>query len=156
MSIEKAKEHLKKYSLEDRVQEFEVSSATVALAAQALGCDPDRIAKSLSFKVDDKAILVVASGMARIDNHKFKETFHKKATMLTSDEVDQMIGHKVGGVCPFGINDGVSVYLDQSLKAYDIVYPACGSSNTAVKLTIEELEKTSGYISWVDVCKKGE
>ncbi len=154
MSVEKVKEYFKKYNMEERVQEFEVSSATVELAAKALNCEPKRIAKTLSFKIDDKPILIVVAGDAKIDNSKYKAQFSKKAKMLTYDEVLELIGHPVGGVCPFAINDGVEVYLDESLKRFETVYPACGSSNSAIELTIEELEKYSNYNSWIDVCKE--
>ncbi len=153
MSVEKVKEYFKKFNMESRVQEFETSSATVELAAKALNCEPKRIAKTLSFKVDDKPILIVVAGDAKIDNAKYKAQFNKKATMLKFDEVEELIGHAVGGVCPFAINEGIDVYLDESLKRFDTVYPACGSSNSAIELTIEELEKYSNYISWIDVCK---
>lgn len=153
MSIEKVREYFKKYNIEDRIQEFEKSSATVELAAKALKCEPKRIAKTLSFKINDKPILIVVAGDAKIDNSKYKAQFNKKAKMLTYDEVLDLIGHPVGGVCPFAINDGVEVYLDKSLKRFKTVYPACGSSNSAIELSIEELEKYSNYISWVDVCK---
>ena len=138
MSIEKAKAWLAKYGLEDRVLEFEVSSATVELAAAAAGCEPARIAKSLSFLADGKAILA---------------QFGTKAKMLSHDQVSAMVGHGVGGVCPFGINEGVAVYLDSSLRRFTTVFPACGSSNSAVALTIPELEQCSNYSQWVDVCK---
>lgn len=153
MSIEKARNYLKQCGIEDKVQEFEVSSATVELAAQALNCAPERIAKTLSFLIEEKAILIVAAGDAKIDNKKYKETFHTKAKMIPADQVESLIGHAVGGVCPFGINEGVTVYLDESLKRFETVYPACGSSNSAIELTIPELERYSGYESWVDVCK---
>ena len=153
MAIEKVKAFFKQYGMEGRVLEFEVSSATVELAAQAAGCEPCRIAKSLSFLVDEKAILVVCAGDAKVDNAKYKAQFGTKAKMLTPDQVEAMIGHAVGGVCPFGINDGVTVYLDESLKRFETVFPACGSSNSAIELTIEELEKYSGFAAWVDVCK---
>lgn len=153
MSVELVKEYFKKHGIDDRIKEFEVSSATVELAANALDCEPCRIAKTLSFLVDGKAVLVVAAGDAKIDNHKFKSHFNTKAKMLTYEEVQQMVGHGVGGVCPFAINDGVDVYLDVSLKRFDTVFPACGSSNSAIELTIDELMKYSGYLSWVDVCK---
>lgn len=141
------------YGIEDRVQEFDVSSATVELAAQALGCEPCRIAKSLSFMVDGRAILVVAAGDARVDNPKYKARFGTKAKMLRPNEAEALIGHAVGGICPFGINEGVAVYLDESLKRFETVFPACGSSNSAIELSIPELEKYSGFVSWVDVCK---
>lgn len=153
MAIEKVREYFKKYGMDNRVQEFEVSSATVELAAKALNCKPERIAKTLSFKVDEQPILIVVAGDAKIDNAKYKAKFNKKAKMLAFEEVETIIGHAVGGVCPFAINDGIKVYLDESLKRFETVYPACGSSNSAIELTIEELEKYSNYISWVDVCK---
>jgi len=153
MAIEKVKEYFKEYEMADKILEFDVSSATVELAAQAVGCEPKRIAKTLSFKVDGKAILIVVAGDAKIDNSKYKAQFSTKAKMLTPDEVIDFTGHAVGGVCPFGINDGVTVYLDESLKRFKTVFPACGSSNSAIELTIEELEKYSSYSSWIDVCK---
>jgi len=153
MAIEEVREYFKKWNLEDKILEFDVSSATVELAAQAVGCEPKRIAKTLSFMVDGKAILIVVAGDAKIDNSKYKAQFSTKAKMLTLDEVIDLIGHAVGGVCPFGIKDGVKVYLDESLKRFKTVFPACGSSNSAIELTIEELEKYSNYSSWVDVCK---
>lgn len=153
MAIERVKDYFKQWGIEDKILEFDVSSATVELAAQAIGCEPERIAKTLSFMVDGKAILIVVAGDARIDNPKYKAQFTTKAKMLTPDEVHDYIGHAVGGVCPFGINDGVTIYLDQSLKRFKTVYPACGSSNSAIELTIDELEKYSNYISWIDVCK---
>lgn len=153
MAIETVKEYFKQYQIQERIQEFEVSSATVELAAMALGCKPERIAKTLSFLVDNEAILVVAAGDAKVDNAKYKAYFHAKAKMLTRDEVEEKIGHGVGGVCPFGIKEGVSVYLDESLKRFETVFPACGSSNSAIELTLKELETYSGYTSWVDVCK---
>ena len=153
MAIEKVREYFKNIGIEERILEFDVSSATVALAAEAVGCEPERIAKSLSFKVDDKAVLVVAAGDAKIDNPKFKAEFATKAKMLTPDEVLEMVGHAVGGVCPFAVNEGVAVYLDESLKRFESVYPAAGSSNSAIELKISELEEYSGYIKWIDVCK---
>ena len=156
MAIEKAKDYLKKYGLEDKILEFDVSSATVDLAAKALGCEGKRIAKSLSFMVDDKAILVVAAGDAKVDNPKFKAQFHTKAKMLSPEQCENMVGHAVGGVCPFGINDDVKVYLDESLKRFETVYPACGSSNSAIELTPEKLEEVSECEGWVDVCKNWE
>lgn len=153
MAIEKVKEYFNQFGIADRVQEFTVSSATVELAAQALNCEPCRIAKTLSFMIDDHAVLIVMAGDAKIDNHKYKDQFGKKAKMLTSDEAKTMIGHEVGGVCPFGINAGVTVYLDNSLKRFETVFPACGSSNSAIELSIQELEKYSGHTAWVDVCK---
>ena len=153
MAIEKVKEYFSKYGIADRVREFDVSSATVDLAAQALGCEPCRIAKTLSFLVDGCPILIVAAGDAKIDNPKYKAQFGTKAKMLTPDEAETLVGHAVGGVCPFGINEGVPVYLDQSLKRFTTVFPACGSSNSAIELSIDELEKYSGFVSWIDVCK---
>ena len=156
MSVTKAKEHLKKYGLDGKVMEFSVSSATVADAAKAIGCKEEEIAKTLSFTVSGEPILVVAAGDARIDNRKFKDEFSEKAKMLPFEDVERLIGHAVGGVCPFGINDGVLVYLDQSLKRFDTVYPACGNAQSAVKLTLAELETASGAQKWVDVCKDTE
>ncbi len=153
MSIEKARAYLREYGLDDKIMEFEVSSATVAEAAKAIGCEEGEIAKSLSFVVEDRAILVIASGNAKVDNGKFKAQFHTKAKMIPFDDVEKMTGHAVGGVCPFGINDGVKVYLDSSLKQFETVYPACGSSNSAIKLTLEQLEDITDYVEWVDVCK---
>ena len=153
MAFEKAKEHLKKYNLEDRIMVFNVSSATVQDAAKAVGCQEAEIAKTLSFMIDENPILIVVGGNSKINNTKYKAEFHTKAKMLTFDEVEKLIGHGVGGVCPFGVNEGIKIYLDKSLKKFDIIYPACGSSNSAVKLTIEEIEKASNYIKWIDVCK---
>ena len=156
MSIEKARAHLRDYGIENRVQEFTVSSATVELAAEALGVEPERIAKTLSFKMGEGCVLIVAAGDARIDNHKFKEQFAAKAKMLAADEVLQLIGHAVGGVCPFGINLGVPVYIDESILRFKTVYPAVGSSNSAVELTPEELYEYARALGWVDVCKLPE
>ncbi|MBR4901841.1 MAG: YbaK/EbsC family protein [Victivallales bacterium] len=153
MAIEKVKAFFAKYGIADKIRELEMSSATVALAAQALGCEPCRIAKTMSFLVDGHAILIVTAGDVKIDNAKYKAQFGCKAKMLTPDEVEAMIGHAVGGVCPFAVNDGVMVYLDDSLKRFTTVFPACGSSNSAIELTIAELEQYSGYVSWIDVCK---
>lgn len=153
MAIEKVKEYFKTKGMEDRIREFEVSSATVALAAEALGCEENRIAKTLSFHVQEKVVLIVAAGDARIDNSKYKAFFGTKAKMLAFDEAEELIGHAVGGVCPFAVNPGVEVYLDESLKRFETVFPACGSSNSAIELTIKELEDYSGFISWIDVCK---
>lgn len=153
MAIEKVKAYFREYGMEERIQEFDVSSATVELAAKALHCEPQRIAKTLSFMVEDKAVLIVTAGDAKIDNPKYKAKFGKKAKMLSLDEVETLVGHAVGGVCPFAVNEGVIVYLDISLKRFDTVFPACGSSNSAIELTIPELEKYSGYAEWVDVCK---
>ena len=156
MSIEKVREFFKEKGIEEKVKEFEISSATVELAAKALGCEECRIAKSMSFKIDDNAIIIVTAGDVKIDNAKYKAKFHTKAKMLQFEEVEPMIGHRVGGVCPFAINEGVTVYLDESLKRFQTVFPACGSSNSAIELTIPELELYSGYSEWVDVCKTVE
>ena len=153
MSIERARAHLAKYGLEDRIRELTVSSATVALAAEALGCEPARIAKTLSFENGEGAILVIAAGDARIDNAKFKHRFGMKAHMLSAERVEPLIGHGVGGVCPFGIHEGIPVYLDESLKRFDIVYPAAGTATSAVMLTLSELERASEADGWVDVTK---
>lgn len=153
VAIEKVKAYFRECGMEERIQEFDVSSATVELAAAALHCEPQRIAKTLSFMVDGHGVLVVAAGDAKIDNHKYKAQFGTKAKMLSPEEVETLVGHRVGGVCPFAVNQGVKVYLDVSLKRFETVFPACGSSNSAIELTIEELEKYSGYGEWVDVCK---
>ena len=153
MSLEKAKIHLEKFGLADRIHEFDVSSATVELAAKALGCGEAEIAKSMAFIVDDKPIIVVCAGDTKIDNSKFKAKFHTKAKMIGFDELEPLIGHAAGGVCPFGVNDGVTVYLDESLKRFDTVYPAAGTANSAVRLTPLELEKASQMTAWVDVTK---
>ena len=153
MSIENAREHLRKWNVEDRIQEFDTSSATVELAARAVGCEPARIAKSLTFKVEDHAVMVVAAGDVKVDNAKYKAQFHTKAAMLKPDEVVRLVGHEVGGVCPFGINPGTEVYLDESLRRFITVYPAAGSSNSAIQLNLEELERISGSLGWIDVCK---
>ena len=156
MSIEKVKEYFKEQGIEDRILEFSVSSATVALAAEALGCEPERIAKTLSFVKDEGCILVVAAGDARGDNGKFKAEFGRKAKMADFNEVARLCGHAAGGVCPFAVNEGVPIYLDESLKRFDYVYPAAGSSNSAIKLTLAELEKYSNYVKWVNVTKLPE
>lgn len=156
MSIEKGRAYFRQFGMEDRVREFDVSSATVELAALALGVDGARIAKTLSFKKDDSCILILAAGDARVDNHKFKEKFHMKAKMLAPDEVLSLVGHPVGGVCPFGINDGIDVYLDESLKRFETVFPAVGSGNSAIELDLDELYKYSNAIEWIDVCKLPE
>ena len=153
MAITKAKEYLKKFNLENRTMEFDVSSATVKDAAIAINCKEGEIAKSLAFIVEDNPILIVTAGDSKIDNKKFKDEFHIKAKMIKFDEVEKLIGHAVGGVCPFGINDNVIVYLDETLKKHKMVYPACCSSNSVVKLTLNELEKISNYKKWVNVCK---
>ena len=154
MAIEKVRMYFREQGIEDRVQEFDVSSATVELAAEALHCAPQRIAKTLSFMVGEQAILIVAAGDVKIDNAKYKARFGKKAKMLSPEEVETLVGHAVGGVCPFAINEGVEVYLDVSLKRFETVFPACGSANSAIEFTIPELEKYSGYTEWVDVCKE--
>jgi len=156
MAVEKVKEYFRQYGMEERVQEFEVSSATVELAAQALNCEPCRIAKTLSFMVGEAPVLIVAAGDAKIDNPKYKAQFGTKAKMLSYESVETLVGHAVGGVCPFAVNDGVTVYLDESLKRFETVFPACGSSNSAIELTLEELEKYSGFTGWIDVCKAWE
>ena len=156
MSIDVVRKYFSQFGMEDRVQEFTVSSATVELAALALNCDPARIAKTLSFKVDDAPVLIVAAGDAKIDNSKFKGFFHTKAKMLTPEEVVDMIGHAVGGVCPFAVKDGVSVFLDESLKRFHTVFPACGSASSAIELNLEEFYKYSNAVEWIDVCKLPE
>ena len=156
MSIEIVRAHFETLGIADRILEFDVSSATVELAALAVGVEGKRIAKTLSFLVGDACILVVAAGDARIDNSKYKATFRAKAKMLPHDAVPEYIGHAVGGVCPFAVKDGVKVYLDESLKRFETVFPACGSSNSAIELTIPELEKYSNFSEWVDVCKDWE
>ena len=156
MAIDKVRDYFRGVDMEARVMEFEVSSATVELAAQALGCAPERIAKSLSFQVGDAAILVVVAGDAKIDNAKFKARFATKAKMLASEETEGKIGHAVGGVCPFAVVSGVAVYLDVSLRRFETVFPACGSSNSAIELTIPQLEEYANCVDWVDVCKNWE
>ena len=154
MSFEKAKEYLDGRGFGDRVICFDVSSATVELAAQALGCEPALIAKSLTFSVNGTAVMIVCAGDVRIDNSKYKAKFAAKAVMLTTEEVDSLIGHSIGGVCPFGINEGVSVYLDMSLKRFETVYPACGNAASAVRLSPDELFDISGALEWIDVTKQ--
>lgn len=151
MAIEKVKEFFKKRDMADKILEFDRSSATVALAAQAIGCEEARIAKSLAFMVGDKVVLIVVAGDARIDNKKYKEQFSTKATMVSPDEIVDLVGYPIGGVCPFDVNEDVVVYLDESLKRFKTVYPACGSSNSAIELTISQLEKYSNFFSWIDV-----
>ena len=153
MAIEKVRTFLRERGFEDRVLEFDVSSATVELAAQAVGCEPERIAKTLSFYVGDRVALIVAAGDARIDNHKFKETFHVKAKMLKGDEVERCTNHAIGGVCPFAVPEGTAIYLDASLRRFDHVFPACGSANSAIRVSCEELETLVPRARWVDVCK---
>ncbi|HIX04700.1 MAG TPA: YbaK/EbsC family protein [Candidatus Fournierella pullicola] len=153
MSIERVKAYFASVGLADRVREFDVSSATVELAALALGCEGKRIAKTLSFMGPAGPLLVVAAGDARIDNPKFKAQFGLKAKMLTPEQAVELVGHAVGGVCPFAVNEGVEVWLDESLKRFETVFPACGSSNSAIELTIPELERYAAPKGWVDVCK---
>jgi prolyl-tRNA editing enzyme YbaK/EbsC (Cys-tRNA(Pro) deacylase) len=154
MSLEKAKNYLESKGFGDRVIVPERSSATVEAAAQALGCEPGMIAKTLSFLQGEQPVLILVEGMARIDNKKYKARFGCKAKMIPGDQVEALIGHDIGGVCPFGINEGVQVYLDESLKLHDTVYPAAGSDHSAVRLSIADLEACSGYLEWVDVCKQ--
>lgn len=156
MALEQAKNYLEEKGFGDRVKEFEVSSATVELAAAAVGVAPERIAKSLTFMTEDGPAMILCAGDAKIDNPKYKAFFHTKAKMLSPEEVKECIGHEIGGVCPFGIKEGVKVYLDESLKRFDIVYPACGSSNSAVELSLAELEQLSGCLEFIDVCKGWE
>ena len=156
MSIERARAHLRKWDMDGRIRELELSSATVELAAKALNVEGARIAKTLSYMVDGAPVLIVAAGDIRVDNRKFKDAFHTKARMLTPDQAAELVGHAVGGVCPFGVNDGVKVYLDESLKRFDTVFPAAGSGNSAIELTIPELEQTSECAGWVDVAKDVE
>jgi prolyl-tRNA editing enzyme YbaK/EbsC (Cys-tRNA(Pro) deacylase) len=153
MSIEKVKAYFEQHAMASRVLEFPVSSATVELAAAALGCEACRIAKTLSFSVNGTPTLIVAAGDAKIDNPRYKATFGTKARMLTPDEAITLIGHAVGGVCPFAVNEGVAVYLDESLRRFETVFPACGSANSAIELTIAELERYAAPVGWVDVCK---
>jgi prolyl-tRNA editing enzyme YbaK/EbsC (Cys-tRNA(Pro) deacylase) len=156
MSIEKARNYLKQFGLDSKIMEFDASSATVELAAQAVGCEPARIGKTMSFKVNDRPILILTAGDAKIDNIKFKNQFHVKAKMLSPQEVEPLIGHGIGGVCPFGIQEGVDVYLDVSLKRFSSVFPAAGSDNSAVELTMEDLERCAQNKEWIDVCKGWE
>ena len=153
MSIERVRAYFKQWNLEERILEFDTSSATVELAAAAVGCEPARIAKTLSFQVGERTVLVVAAGDVKFDNRKYKEQFHTKASMLKAEDVTGKIGHAVGGVCPFGVNPGVEVYLDVSMKRFPTVFPAAGSSNSAIEMTMDELEKYSGSLGWIDVCK---
>ena len=156
MAIEKVRAFFAQYGMEDRIREFAVSSATVQLAAEALGCEPCRIAKTLSFYVGDRAVLIAAAGDARIDNKKFKAYFGTKPKMLSHEDAEGLIGHAVGGVCPFAVNSGVAVYLDVSLKRFETVFPAAGSSNSCIELSLGELEKYSGAQAWIDVCRLPE
>ncbi len=153
MAFIEAQTYLTERGYGDRIREFDISSATVELAAIAVGTEPEKIAKSLTFMADDQPVMILCAGDAKVNNAKYKAFFHKKAKMMTAEEVHTLIGHDIGGVCPFGIHEGVNVYLDTSLKRFEIVYPACGSSNSAVELNLEELEQLSGCISWIDVCK---
>ena len=153
MSIEKVRDYFKTKGIDERIQEFEVSSATVTLAAKALHCEENRIAKTLSFHMGEKVILIVAAGDAKIDNAKYKAKFGIKAKMLSFDEAEPLVGHVIGGVCPFAVNAGVETYLDVSLKRFNTVFPACGSPNSAIELSLEELEEYSDFIKWIDVCK---
>lgn len=156
MAVEKVKTFFKAQGIGDRVKEFNVSSATVAQAAAALNTSPERIAKSIGLKTKDGVIVIVTAGDAKLDNHKYKTFFGEKAHMLAFDEVESLTGHPVGGVCPFALNDGITVYLDESLKRFETVFPACGSTNSAIELTVPEMEKYSGYKAWIDVCKIAE
>lgn len=153
MAIEKVKKYFAEYGMADKVLEFDVSSATVELAAEALGCEPARIAKTLSFRKDEGCLIVVMAGDAKIDNKKFKQKFAMKARMLSAEEVDALVGHAIGGVCPFAINADIPVYLDVSMRRFKTVFPACGSSNSAIELTCDQLEEYSHSLEWVDICK---
>lgn len=153
MSIERVRAYFRALGMEERIMEFDVSSATVELAAQALGCEGFRIAKTLSFMAAEGPVLIVCAGDAKVDNARYKARFGVKAKMLTPDDALNLIGHAVGGVCPFAVKEGVTVYLDESLRRFATVYPACGSSNSAIEMTIPELERYSGCAAWVDVCK---
>ena len=154
MSLEKAEKYLEDRGMQDRVIRLEESTATVAEAAEALGVEPGMIAKTMSFLQDGQAVLILTEGTARIDNRKYKDAFHMKAKMIPFEEVEQWIGHAPGGVCPFGIRDGVEVYLDESLRQFETVYPAAGDDHSAVRLSVDELERIAGAKGWVDVCKE--
>ena len=154
MSLKNVREYLKQYKLDNQILEFPVSSATVKEAAEAIGCREADIAKTMSFLVEEQPIVIVVAGDRKIDNAKYKQEFHKKAKMVPFEQVEEIIGHEVGGVCPFAVNKGVEVYLDESLKEFEHVYPACGSHNSAIKLTFKQLEETTNYKKWIDVCKK--
>ena len=156
MSIEKGRAYFRSLGIEDRVIEFTVSSATVELAAQALGVEGARIAKTLSFKTPQRCMLILAAGDARIDNHKYKDKFHMKAKMLSAEEVLELVGHPVGGVCPFGISEDIPVYLDVSLQRFETVFPAVGSASSAIELNLDELYRYSRALEWIDVCKLPE
>ncbi len=153
MAIDKVRAYFRSLNMEDKVLEFDASSATVELAAKALNTEPKRIAKTLSFLVGDQPVLIVAAGDARVDNHGFKDFFHKKPKMIPADRVEELIGHQIGGVCPFAINPGIDVYLDESLKRFETTFAACGSASSAIELSADELEKYSSAKGWVDVCK---
>lgn len=153
MSVDSVRKFFETWNLQNQVMEFPVSSATVEKAAEAVGCEGKRIAKTMSFKVAEQPILVVMAGDAKVDNHKYKEQFHTKAVMLKGDEVEGLTGHPIGGVCPFAVKAGVEIYLDESLRRFDTVFPACGSSNSAIELTLEQLETCSGARGWVEVSK---
>lgn len=155
MSYKLVKQYFEKVGLGDRVKVREITD-TVENAAKAVGCEPKRIAKTISFIVDDDPILIVCAGDAKVDNKKYKDMFLKKAKMIPIDRLDELVGHEIGGVCPFAINDGVKVYLDESLKRFDTVHAAAGSSNSTIELSIEELEKYSNFKNWIDVCKGWE
>ena len=156
MAFEKAKQYLETYGLAERIIVTERSSATVAEAAEAIGCEEGMICKTLSFLQGEAPVLILADGLARIDNRKYKDRFGCKAKMIPAEQVGPLVGHEIGGVCPFGVNEGVAVYLDESLKKHEIVYPAVGTDHSGVKLTIPELEKCSGYTAWIDVCRQPE
>lgn len=156
MAIERVRDYMKERGMGERILEFDVSSATVELAAEAVGCEPARIAKTMSFFAGGTPILIVTAGDRRIDNAKYKAQFHTKAKMIPADQVEEAVGHGIGGVCPFAVAEGTQVYLDESLKRFDTVYPAAGSANSAVRLTVEELEKLSGSRGWIDVCKPAQ
>jgi prolyl-tRNA editing enzyme YbaK/EbsC (Cys-tRNA(Pro) deacylase) len=156
MAIDKVRAYFRQFDMEDRILEFDVSSATVELAAVAVGCEPQRIAKTLSFLVGDAPILIVTAGDAKVNNQQYRAAFHTKAKMLSFEDAERLTGHAVGGVCPFALSPGVTVYLDASLKRFRTVFPACGSPNSAIELTIPELEKVSGFRAWVDVCQGWE
>ena len=156
MSVETVKAYFRQFGMEDRILEMEESTATVALAAQTLGCREQEITKTMSFALDEETIIICMAGDAKISNHKYKETFHRKARMLRGEEVVERTGHLIGGVCPFGLKEGCTVYLDESLKRFAYVYPACGGPHAAIKLSLEELEKYSGHKAWIDVCDIAE
>lgn len=156
MSLVSVRNYFKKWNMEDRIQEFPISSATVEEAAVAVGCQEKEIAKTMAFKIEDKVILIVMAGDAKIDNPKYKAQYHKKAAMVKGDEVEEITGHPVGGVCPFAISEDIAVYLDKSLQRFEHVYPACGSKNSAIRLSLNELEVYSNCKEWVDVCKGWE